>query len=136
MADIKWDLDKGHCDLWNIGFAIDRSPRLSYYIGMRYINELDSNTITFGAKYKINKKYTVSFFEQYDFRTNDGQNLGTRMTIVRRFPRWNVGLTLMFDQRYSGSDEYGAMLSIWHAGIPEAYITSGTLQLLNQSDKN
>lgn len=136
MADIKWDLDEGHCDLWNVGFAIDRSPRLSYYVGLRYIDKLDSNTITFGAKYKINKKYTVSFFEQYDFRTNDGQNLGTRMTVVRRFPRWNVGLTLMFDQRYHGEDEFGAMLSIWHAGIPEAYITTGTLQLLNESDKN
>ncbi len=136
MADIKWDLDDGHCDLWNVGFAVERSPRLSYYMGMRYINELDSNALTFGAKYKINKKYSVSFFEQYDFRTNGGQNLGSRLSIVRRFPRWNVGLTLLYDQRYSENDEFGAMISIWHAGIPEAFMSTGTMKLLNQSDKN
>lgn len=136
MADLKWDLDDGHCDLWNIGIAVNRSPRLSYYMGMRYIHELDANTLTFGAKYKINKKYSIAFFEQYDFRTNGGQNLGTRMTIVRRFPRWNVGLTLLYDQRYSGGDDFGAMLSIWHAGVPEGYMSTGTMKLLNKSSKN
>ena len=149
LADLNYDINDGAIDLANIGIAVNRDPRLSYYFGFRYMNDLgtrllangksttlQSGIVTAGFTYRINKKYTVNFYEQYDFLYNDGQNLGTRIGIIRSFPRWKVGLTMAFDQRYSGDDEFIVMLTLWPEGIPEVKIGTGAWNLLSESSDN
>ncbi|MCD4825298.1 MAG: LPS-assembly protein LptD [Phycisphaerae bacterium] len=136
LADMNYDLGDGQCDLVNAGISVKRDPRLSYYAGIRYNKELDSAVGTIGAEYKISKKYTVRLFEQYDFTYRGGVNNGTRVTIIRKLPRWNVGLTVMYDRRYSGDDDYGVMLTLWPEGVPEFKIDSGRMSLVNQSSDN
>lgn len=136
LADMNYDLGDGQCDLMNVGLAVERDPRLSYYAGLRYIHELDSSVGTIGAQYKINRKYTISAFEQYDFRYNDGVNLGSRISITRKLPRWYVRFTFTYDRRYAGDDDIGLMISLWPEGVPEVRLGGGRMSLLNQSDKN
>ena len=136
LADMNYDLGDGQCDLLNIGVSVQRSPRLSYFAGMRYIKELDSAIGTIGAKYKINKKYTIAAFEQYDFSFDGGLNLGTRITIVRKLPRWYVAVTFTYDARYDSSDEIGLVLALWPEGVPEARLGGRRDSLLNWSSDN
>jgi len=149
LADLNYDIDDGEIDLANIGLSVNRDPRLSYYVGFRYMNDLgtkllangdsrnlNSAIVTAGVEYRINKKYSISLYEQYDLLYHDGRNLGTRIGIIRSFPRWKVGLTMIFDQRYSGDDEFTVMLSLWPEGIPEVNIGTGSMNLLSESDDN
>ncbi len=149
LADMNYDVDDGAVDIANIGIAVNRDPKLSYYFGFRYMNglgtrvmaggdtvNLNSGIITAGVTYRINKKYSVSIYEQYDLLYHDGRNLGTRIGIIRNFPRWKVGLTMAFDQRYSGDDEFVVMLTLWPEGIPEVNIGTGAFNLLSESKDN
>ena len=136
LADGSYDLQDGHCDLLNIGLAVNRDERLSYYAGMRYIKEMDSAVGTIGVNYKINNKYSIRVFEQYDFAYKGGMNTGTRVTIVRKLPRWYVALTFIYDRRLTTEDEFGLMLTLWPEGVPEARIGTGRMDLLNTSSEN
>ncbi|MCK5114360.1 MAG: hypothetical protein KAR11_06320 [Phycisphaerae bacterium] len=149
LADFNYDIQDGKIDLANIGMAVNRTPRLSYYFGFRYMSDLgtrlmangdsinlNSGIVTAGVEYRINKKYSVSLYEQYDFLYHDGRNLGTRIGIIRSFPRWKVGLTMAYDQRYSGDDEFTVMLSLWPEGIPEVKLGTGSYNLLSESSDN
>lgn len=136
LSDAIFDFETGRCATVNAGLAVQRNPRLSYFTSMRYISELDSAVGTVGAKYRINKKYTIEGFEQFDFAYNGGVNLGSRVSLVRKFPRWYLGITFLYDRRYSGDDEIGLMLAIWPEGVPEARIGGMRTNLLNSSAEN
>jgi len=136
LADLNWDTDDGRIERAAAGLSIVRSPRLAYYAGMRIIRDMDSAIGTFGAKYRINRKYTISFFEQYDFDFRGRRNLATNVSIVRKLERWYAAVTFTFDQSDEG-DTFGLMLSLWPEGVPEVRIGGGTRSaLLKKSDMN
>jgi hypothetical protein len=56
--------------------------------------------------------------------------------IIRRFPRWNVGLDFTYDNRETGEDAVTVMLMMWPEGLPEARLGGGRYSLLNSSNKN
>ena len=137
LADLRFDLEDGDVDTANIGLSVEKDPRLSYYLGLRHINDLNSTVGTFGVDYQINKKYSISLFEQYEFDYRGGVNLGTRLWIVRKLPRWHIGLSLTYDERFDEDDEFGILLVLWPEGIPEARPDTGRLHnLLSSSDRN
>ncbi len=134
MGDFNYDIDSGKIGRANAGITVLRDPRMKYYAGIRYIGPLDSAVGTFGASYQINRKYRVSIFEQYDFDFNGGENLSTRATLIRKFPRLYVAVTVGYDKTY---DDVTVMISVWPEGIPEARIGTskvGLLQRTNEKD--
>ena len=133
LADGYYDIDDKQFGRGNIGLAVQRDPRLRYYAGFRYIDDLDSAVGTFGINYKINRKYSISAFEQYDFAFDNGRNLSTTVTITRKFPRWFAGFTFSYD---NSQNELTVLLTFWPEGIPEVRIGGSRLTLLGQSDKN
>lgn len=135
LTDMNVDTD--HCSIgwWNAGLSVVRSPRMAYFAGMRLLPDMDSGVGTFGVRYKVNERYSITALEQYDFDFDSGKNLATRLTIVRRFPRWNVGFTFMFD-RTAGDDDVGFMVTVWPEGIPEVRIGGFRMSLLGKSDEN
>ena len=110
-----------------------RDPRLRYFCGLRRLSDLDSSIGTFGGSYKINRKYSASFFEQYDFDFNGRSNLITSATLTRKLPRWYASFTVRYDQRDNDLTLY---ITLWPEGIPEVRLTSGRLSTLSQSDSN
>ena len=88
---------------------------------------------TVGGYYKINRKYFVSAFQQYDFRYNDGSNLATSVSFVRKFPRWYVAFSFSYVE---ATDEVTFVISFWPEGVPELNIGSGHLETLGISRKN
>lgn len=133
MTDMNYDIDNNDFGRFNAGFAVSRDPRLRYYLGVRHITDLNSTVGTFGLNYKINGKYSISFWEQYDFDYEGGQNMGTSVTIIRKFPRWYGAFTFSYD---TTNDELTLLLTFWPEGIPEVKIGGARMSLLGSSDSN
>jgi hypothetical protein len=89
-----------------------------------------------GVDYQISKKYSVSFFEQYDFDYDGGRNLGTSVSIVRKLERWYAGVTFTVDQRQDATNDFGLYLTFWPEGIPEFRIASTRLAMNSASSRN
>lgn len=133
LADGNFDTNRGVMGRWNFGLAVQRDPRLRYYLGIRSIRDLDSTIGTFGATYKINEKYSVSGFFQYDADFNSGETLGSSLSLIRKFPRWYLGTTFVTDRR---TGDLGLYFTVWPEGMPEIRLGSGRTTLLSQSDLN
>lgn len=133
LADMNWDLNSGNIRIWDIGLAVTRDPRLRYYLGFRRIADLDSGVATVAASYRINEKYTVSFMEQFDTDYSGQKNLGTSVTLVRKFPRWYLATTFVLDSR---TDRIGLFFTVWPEGVPEFRIGSNRMALLSESSLN
>ena len=135
LSSVNHDTHTGKLGKAAISMNVERSPRLSYFGGIRYIRDLDSSVATFGANYNLSRKYNVTFYEQYDFDFESGDNLSTRLTITRKFPRWYAGLTFVFDRGGEG-DDVGIYLTFWPEGAPEVKVGSGKRGYWQGSDTN
>ena len=133
LADGSYDVNRHVMGRWDFGVAVQRDPRLRYYLGIRSIEDLDSTVATVGATYQINEKYFVSGFLQFDTDYNSGQMLGSSLSLIRKFPRWYLGTTFTTDRR---TGDLGLYVTVWPEGIPEVRLGSGRTTLLNQSDLN
>ncbi|MFQ6048909.1 MAG: hypothetical protein ACE5K7_06060, partial [Phycisphaerae bacterium] len=85
LYDFNWDLNDGQMDVQNISLAVERLPRLSYFVGWRTINETDSNLLGFGANYRISAKHTFAVREFFDIDAGRTHEFG--ITYLRKFPR-------------------------------------------------
>ena len=61
------------------------------------------------------------------------ETLGSQITLLRKFPRWYVGVTAVMDHR---TDDLGLYLTLWPEGVPELRLGSGRATLLGESDLN
>jgi len=136
LADANYDTNRGILGHVNAGIAVERSPRLKYFVGWRWLKDLDSSAATVGFDYQLTRKYSISLFEQYDFTYNGRANLATRVSLIRKMERWYAGLTVIFVQNRADQDELALMLTIWPEGIPELRFGSERLTVLGTSDKN
>ena len=114
-------------------FRSNRDPRLRYYLGARYLDDLNSCVGTAGFNYELTRKYSFSLFQQYDFQYEGGHNLATSATITRKWPRWYTSFTFTYDQ---ATDDIALYLTLWPEGVPEVQIGSGRMSLLGRSDQN
>ncbi len=114
FADTTYGLRPRGFDRVNIGLAVTRSPRLSYFVADRYDRALDMQVFTAGATYKFNEKYTLSAAHQLDF--DNGRGLSSSISLVRKFPRWYMAVTFETDET---RDNSAITLSIWPEGAPE-----------------
>jgi hypothetical protein len=135
LSDGNYDTHTGHLGRASVSLNVDRTPRLAYFGGVRYIRDLDSSVGTVGVNYHLTRKYSVSFFEQYDLDYRGGTNTSTRLVLTRKLPRWFVGLTVVFDRNGEG-DDVGVFLALWPQGAPEVKLGSGDRGFLSSSDLN
>lgn len=119
LSEANIDLDDGQLDIYNLSLAAERSPRLSYVVGYRFIEEIDSSLFGFGANYRISEKHTVVFRESFDL--DRGKTEEFTIGFLRKFPRWHVALTFDLNE---ADDYYGVSLSAWPEGLPRAGLGS------------
>lgn len=117
LSDANWDLNDGSLDLVNVSYAVERSPRLSYFAGYRRIDPTDSNLIGGGANYELNAKHRLAVRAFYDIERSDLDQM--EVTIVRKFPRWYAALTFSLDEQ---ADNLSLGLSVWPEGAPQMAI--------------
>ncbi len=115
VGDLYYTTSDGHVRLSNIGLAVVRSPRFTYYIGNRYIRGAGASMLTFGFDYVINRKYSMHFFEQFDVG-NDNYNSSTRVQLVRNGESWK---TIFSFELNPGRDESIFLIQFQPIGVPE-----------------
>jgi hypothetical protein len=96
LADCSENLDRERFATASIGLAVQRDERLSYFIGNRYIADLNSNITTFDATYELSRSYDMSFSESFDF--GQSRNVYYSATLTRKFDRFEAGFRVYYDQ--------------------------------------
>ena len=119
LWDFNWDLDDDQMDVTNLSIAIERMPRLSYFVGWRYIRETESNLFGLGGNYRLNPKHTLAFRAYYDIEV--GRTADWAVTVVRKLPRWYVSFSLGYD---GVKEDWSLSLAAWPEGLPEATLGS------------
>jgi hypothetical protein len=124
LGDVYLDMQTGAVDQLDIGFSRLCWPNLSYFIGSRYLRDIDnglgqhgSNAVTFAMTYVLDPRYTAVFSQQYDFDYE--ANIRSDITLIRKYHRVNFAITLSIDDSL---DEQRIVFSLWPEGVPELAI--------------
>jgi len=119
LSESNYDLNDGELDVFDLSLAVERRPRLGYVVGYRYINETESNLLGFGVNYTISEKYTLAMRESFDLERGTTEEF--TIALIRRLPRWFVGLEFEVD---NVEDNFGMSLNAWPEGFPQAAMGS------------
>lgn len=114
IQDNVFDMNRGNAGTSNLTLAVERQPRLSYFVGWRYIHDIESNLLALGGNYKLSEKHTVAIRELYDIDL--GRNYSTELVYIRRWPRWYTAVSLDVDR---GLEDVGINFSVWPEGAPQ-----------------
>ena len=117
LSDSNFDLNDGNMDLFNLSYAVERTPRLSYFARYRRIADTDSNLLGAGANYVINEKHRLAVRAYYDIERSETEQFD--ITLVRKFPRWYAAFTFAMDRI---DEDISVGLSLWPEGAPQAAI--------------
>lgn len=125
LSDGYYDTCDGQLQQYNLGFTHVRYPDLSYYLGTRYLRNVDvldekgTNSLVFAVTYVLDPRYTMVFAQQYDFDYD--MSVSNEVTILRRYHRAYCGLTFSVDESL---DRRSVIFSIWPQGVKELAIGS------------
>ena len=124
LGDLYVDMQSWTAEQADLGFSRLCWPNLSYYVGSRYLRDVDnglgqhgSNAVTFALTYLLDPRYTLVLSEQYDF--DYGANIRSDLTLIRKYHRVNFAVTLSVDDSL---DEQRIVFSLWPEGMPELAI--------------
>lgn len=128
LSESNWDLTDGDMDLFTLSYAVERTPRFSYFVGYRRIGDTNSNLVGGGLNYEINAKHRFAVRSYYDL--DRGETESFDISIIRRFPRWYAALTFGLDNI---EEDVSIGLSVWPEGAPQAVIGSRRFTSLSES---
>ncbi|MGB7156464.1 MAG: hypothetical protein WBD40_00275 [Tepidisphaeraceae bacterium] len=113
LSDLQQNLDEGQLATASLGVAVSRDPRLSYFVGTRYIEDLDSMIASIVLDYALTAKYSVALTQSYDFGNEDG-TVYTSASLRRKFDRFYTALTVYHD---ANEDESGFKFNLYPEGL-------------------
>lgn len=128
LSDANFDLDDGNVDLLGLSYAVERSPRFSYFVGYRRIHDTESDLIGAGLNYAFNPKYRLAVRTYYDIERSRTDMFD--ISIIRKWPRWYTALTFEVDEL---EDVIGIGLSVWPEGAPQIALGSRRYTSLSES---
>ena len=130
LSELNYDLNDGELDIMNVSLAVERSPRLSYLFGYRFIEESDSNLFAFDFNYRLTEKHTLAVRELYDFA--EGRTEDLTVALIRKFPRWFAAVSFALNEP---EDDFGVSMSVWPQGLPEATLGSRRFTTLGSTTR-
>jgi len=117
LADSNFDMNDGSMDLFDLSYAVERTPRLAYFVGYRRIGDTDSNLLGLGSTYELNEKHRVAMRTYYDLERGETEQFD--IMLIRKFPRWYGGLTFGLDNI---NEDISVGLTVWPEGAPQMAI--------------
>jgi hypothetical protein len=96
LADEEYNLDQNELATASIGAAVQRDVRLAYFVGLRYIGQIDSTVASVAADYQLSLRYNLAFSESVDVATQKSED--SSVTLTRHFDRYYASITLYYDQ--------------------------------------
>jgi hypothetical protein len=115
LSELNYDTNDGEIDILNVSLAVERSPRFTYLVGYRFIEEGNSSLVGFDMNYRLTEKHTLAMRELFDLAR--GQSLDFTVALIRKFPRWFGAISFALDEP---EDDFGVSFSIWPEGLPQA----------------
>lgn len=112
LGDISYNIEESTLATASIGVAVQRDDRLTWFLGTRYIEPLDSNITTASIIYKMSARYSLALQESFDFGENEG--VLSAASIIRRFDRFATTVTFYHDER---DDDSGVRFSVAPDGL-------------------
>jgi hypothetical protein len=119
LADAQYNLDEAKLATAAMGILVRRDPTESYYIGNRYIADLNSNIVTVSANYTITPKYSLGASQSWDFGL--GKDVASSISVVRSFDRFIIAFNFSHDEI---SNQTGFSVNIAPIGFGQALGTS------------
>jgi hypothetical protein len=119
VTESNTDLNDLDTAIFNLSYVVERSPRLSYLIGYRFILETDSHLLAFDLNYRMTEKHSIALRELFDL--DRGTTNEFTIGLIRRYPHWYSALSFELDR---AEDDFGVSLSIWPEGLPSAALGS------------
>ena len=113
LSDQEYNLEGGGMATGSVGMAVRRGDRTTYYVGERYINELNSNIASFLINYELSTKYSLGFGQSYDFGSSG--SVTDSASIIRRFDVFYVAASITHN---SISGESGFFITLHPLGLP------------------
>lgn len=95
LADVNQNIDEGKLATAGIGVLARRDERLTYFLGNRYIDELNSNISSVAVIYQLSPKYTLVASQAFDFGISENVNSG--FGVVRQFDAFVVEVSASHD---------------------------------------
>lgn len=96
LADASENLDRMKFATGSIGLAVQRGDRLTFFLGNRYIADLDSNITSVEVSYELTRKYSIAVSESFNF--SQQKSVYYSATLIRKFDRFQAGLQVYYDQ--------------------------------------
>lgn len=116
MGEANYGLDSHRIEQFATGLAVDQTSTLSYFIGNRYIQALNTDEWTVALDYMLTSKYQLIAAESYDFQGS--RNILTSFTVIRHLPRFNTALTITYD---ANNSDTSVVFTAWPEGLPSAF---------------
>lgn len=129
LADAQYNLDEDQWATASIGIIARREDKVAYYIGNRYIKQLNSNIATVAVDYELTRKYFVGFRQSYDF--GQGENVVSEVSLVRRFDTFALVVSAQNDER---ADQQSVNFSLIPNGVGYA-LSSGQFESVLRDDQ-
>src|SRR5205823_5699253 len=126
-ADLQHNLDQQETATTSIGLAVQRDSHLAYFLGLRYIGEVNSTIASFAANYELSTKYSIGFSQSYSLTSR--QNQSTDIQILRRFDRFFMTVGISYDEIENTS---GFSVGIFPEGLGYTASTSQLQRFFGQ----
>jgi hypothetical protein len=115
LSDVEQNLDKYRLATAAMGIAVQRDVRLSYYLGIRYIADLNSNVATIQINYQLDRKYSLSGIQSFDLAQNKDVYYG--LSLIRSFDNFSISARIFYDQ---STNDKGFSFSVQPFGAKSA----------------
>ncbi len=112
LSDVQYNWEAEELATASIGLAVSRDPRMTYFIGQRYIEELHSNILSASISYDLSTKYTLILGQSFDFGRQT--QVSTSGTVVRRFDTFMAAIRVYYD---ATNDESGVSFNLLPLGL-------------------
>jgi len=122
LADAQYNLDESKVATAAVGVLVRRDIQQSWYVGSRYIADLNSNITSIQFDYQISPKYTIVLGQDFDFGL--GQNVSSSVAIIRSFDRFILEVSGYHNQI---GNQTGINFNIFPLGFGQG-LGTGSLQ--------
>ena len=112
LADQSYNLDEMSLATASIGVAVQPESRVRYFLGARYIGQINSTIASLAINYDLGAKYSIQLVESVNL--SERQNQDTTFTIVRRFDRFFLTFSIYYD---AVDDESGVRVGLVPQGL-------------------
>ncbi|HEY7089052.1 MAG TPA: hypothetical protein VH518_13240, partial [Tepidisphaeraceae bacterium] len=130
LSDMYMNLDEFTLATSSIGIAVQRDTRMAYFLGLRYIGELNSTIASAVLNYDLSAKYAIRISESVNLSTQ--QNQDTSISVVRRFDKFFMVFTVFHDQV---NDDSGFRFAIFPEGFAYGLSTDQFQQYIGSGQR-